>query len=73
MIPWSVHHPEDPEGTVSLVLGVSYPFLLVGPGAGETAPRWVRADVVSFGRVYFTEPWSAPFTSRPPNPPAAGA
>ena len=70
MIPFSVHVEGDPEGDVTLVLGVSYPYLLVGPAEGETAMRWVRADKALFGRVYFDEPWHAIFHQ--PRPVVAG-
>lgn len=62
MIPFSVHVEGDPEGQVTLVLGVSHPYLLVGPGPGESSPRWVRPEDVVFSQVYFDSPWHAPFS-----------
>lgn len=69
--PFSVHVPGDPEGMLTLVLGVSYPYLLVGPGEGSPAPRWVLAAETSFGRVYHDVPWHVAFRS-PPEPHAHG-
>lgn len=64
--PFSVHVPGDPEGRLSLVLAASYPYLLVGPADESLAPRWVRADAVEFGRVYFDQPWHASFSTPAP-------
>lgn len=65
MIPFSVHVAGDPDGSVCLVLGVSAPYLLVGPKAGEASLRWVQLSEVTFGRVYYDQPWHAPFTQAP--------
>ncbi len=65
-VPFSVTLPGEPE-TATLVLGVSYPFLLVGPGPGETALRWVDARECGIGRLYFDRPWSDDFV-RPASP-----
>ena len=67
MIPFSVHVEGAPEGNVTIVLGASYPYLLVAPAPGESAVRWVEATRCRFGRVYFDQPWHAPFTSRAPD------
>ena len=61
--PFSVRVVGDPEGRLSLVLAASYPYLLVGPSDESPAPRWVRADAVEFGRVYFDQPWHASFSA----------
>ena len=64
--PFSVRVLGDPEGRLSLVLAASYPYLLVGPSDESPAPRWVRADAVEFGRVYFDQPWHASFSAPAP-------
>jgi hypothetical protein len=64
--PFSVRVVGDPEGRLSLVLAASYPYLLVGPADESLAPRWVRADAVEFGRVYFDQPWHASFSTPAP-------
>jgi hypothetical protein len=65
LVPFSVHVHGDPEKTATLVLSVSYPFLLVGPEQGSSRLRWITVDDCDLARVLYDRPWHEPFTGNP--------